>query len=37
VRMELPGTFQMNPVQLQGMYSKRIRAYSALDRLEVTE
>lgn len=37
VRMELPGTFQMNPVSLQGMYSKRVHAYSALDQLQVTE
>lgn len=37
VRMELPGTFQMNPVQLQGMYSKQIRAYSSLDQIQVTK
>jgi alpha-2-macroglobulin len=37
VRMELPGTFQMNPVKLEGMYSKAIHAYSGLDQLEVTD
>ncbi len=37
VRMELPGTFQMNPVKLEGMYSTRIRAYSALDQIKVVE
>lgn len=37
VRMELPGTFRMNPVRLEGMYSPRIRAYSALDEIRVVE
>jgi uncharacterized protein YfaS (alpha-2-macroglobulin family) len=37
VRMELPGTFQMNPVKLEGMYSKAIRAYSSVDTLRVKE
>jgi hypothetical protein len=37
VRMEMPGTFQMNPVKLEGMYSKRIRAYSPVDQLKVIE
>lgn len=37
VRMELPGHFQMNPIKLNGMYTKRIQAYSNLDQLEVVE
>jgi alpha-2-macroglobulin len=37
VRMEMPGRFQMNPVQLQGMYSNRVRAYSKLDSLNVVD
>jgi hypothetical protein len=37
VRMELPGTFQMNPVKLEGMYSKAIHAYSALDSIQVSD
>jgi uncharacterized protein YfaS (alpha-2-macroglobulin family) len=37
VRMELPGTFQMNPVKLEGMYSKAIRAYSSADTIQVKE
>jgi len=37
VRMELPGRFQMNPVKLEGMYTRRIKAYSTLDQLEVVE
>lgn len=37
VRMELPGRFQMNPVKLEGMYTKRIQAYSTLDSIQVVE
>jgi uncharacterized protein YfaS (alpha-2-macroglobulin family) len=37
VRMELPGRFQMNPIKLSGMYTKRIQAYSTLDQVEVIE
>jgi uncharacterized protein YfaS (alpha-2-macroglobulin family) len=37
VRMELPGTFHMNPVKLESMYSQRVKAYSTLDTLQVTE
>ncbi len=37
VRMEMPGSFIMNPINLEGMYTKRIRAYSPLDALKVTE
>jgi uncharacterized protein YfaS (alpha-2-macroglobulin family) len=37
VRMELPGTFRMNPVKLEGMYSQRVKAYSSLDSIQVTE
>lgn len=37
IRMEMPGTFQLNPVQLSGMYSKNIQVYSPLDQLTVRE
>jgi len=37
VRMELPGRFQMNPIRLSGMYTKRIQAYSNVEQLEVFE
>ena len=37
IRMELPGKFQMNPVRLEGMYSKHVRALSDLDTIEVAE
>ncbi len=37
VRLELPGTFQMNPILLEGMYSKRVKAYSGLDQVQVSE
>lgn len=37
IRMELPGTLQMNPVNLEGMYTKKVRAYSTLDVLKVSE
>ncbi len=37
LRMELAGTFQINPVQLEGMYTKQIRAYSGLSELKVKE
>lgn len=37
VRMEMPGKFNMNPLNLEGMYTKRVRAYSSLDSLQVTE
>jgi uncharacterized protein YfaS (alpha-2-macroglobulin family) len=37
VRLELPGTFQMNPVKLEGMYSKAIHAYSGLDSIQVSD
>lgn len=37
VRMELPGEFQLTPVQLEGMYSKSVRAYSKLDTIKVVE
>ncbi len=37
IRMEMPGTFQMNPARLEGMYTRNIRAYSDLNHLRVTE
>ncbi|MBX9771095.1 MAG: hypothetical protein K2X29_06975, partial [Candidatus Obscuribacterales bacterium] len=37
VRIELPGKFQMNPMNLQGMYTDRVRALSTLDALTVKE
>lgn len=37
VRMEMPGKFQLNPVQLQGMYTDKIKAYSGLDSIKVVE
>lgn len=37
LRMELPGTIQVNPVSLEGMYTKSVRAYSPLDSLKVVE
>ncbi len=37
VRMELPGTFRMNPIKLEGMYSQWVKAYSSLDSIQVTE
>jgi uncharacterized protein YfaS (alpha-2-macroglobulin family) len=37
VRMELPGTFQLNPVRLEGMYTDAIQAASKLDTLKVVE
>lgn len=37
VRLEIPGKFQMNPVHLEGMYTKDVRAHSQADVLTVTE
>ena len=37
VRMEMPGTFQINPMSMQGMYTKKVRAYSGLDYFKVVE
>src|SRR5262249_9423241 len=37
VRMEMPGSFNMNPINLEGMYTKRIRPYSPIDSLRVVE
>jgi len=37
VRMEMPGKYQINPLKLEGMYAKNVRAYSSLDTLEVKE
>ncbi|MBU6452684.1 MAG: carboxypeptidase regulatory-like domain-containing protein [Cyanobacteria bacterium REEB67] len=39
LRMELPGKVQINPVKLEGMYSKAIKAFSVplQDRLQVNE
>ena len=37
VRMEMPGHYQINPIKLEAMYAKDVRAYSSLDTLEVKE
>lgn len=37
VRLEMPGTFQINPLRLEGMYAKNVRGYSTLDSIRVTE
>lgn len=37
IRMELPGKFEMNPVTLEGMYTKGVRAYSHAGEIEVVE
>lgn len=37
IRMELPGTFRMNPVKLEGMYTQRVKAYSPVDTIQVNE
>jgi uncharacterized protein YfaS (alpha-2-macroglobulin family) len=37
VRMEMPGVYQVNPLRLEGMYAKNVRAYSNLDKVTVTE
>jgi uncharacterized protein YfaS (alpha-2-macroglobulin family) len=35
LRMELPGTVEVMPATLEGMYSNQIRAYSSLDQLTI--
>jgi uncharacterized protein YfaS (alpha-2-macroglobulin family) len=37
LRMESPGRLNVDPVYLEGMYTKNVRGYSRLDILEVTE
>lgn len=37
VRMEMPGTFQINPLSMEGMYAKNVRGYSTLESLKVSE
>jgi uncharacterized protein YfaS (alpha-2-macroglobulin family) len=37
VRMEMPGKFQINPMSMEGMYTKKVRAYSGLEYLQVVE
>lgn len=37
VRMEMPGNYQINPLKLEGMYAKNVRAYSNLDQITVKE
>lgn len=37
VRMEMPGTYRINPLSLEGMYAKNVRAYSSLDTVCVTQ
>ena len=35
LRMEMPGQYNINPAQMQGMYTNKVRAYSTPDQLEV--
>jgi uncharacterized protein YfaS (alpha-2-macroglobulin family) len=37
LRMELPGSIQINPVSLEGMYSDKVRAYSSLGSLQISD
>jgi len=37
VRMEMPGHYQINPIRVEGMYTKNVRAYSNLDTIKVTK
>jgi uncharacterized protein YfaS (alpha-2-macroglobulin family) len=37
IRMELPGKFQLNPVSVEGMYTKNFAGYSAPGEIEVVE
>jgi len=37
VRMESPGKLNMDPVRIEGMYTNKVRGYSGLDTLNVTE
>ncbi|HEY9681704.1 MAG TPA: MG2 domain-containing protein [Oculatellaceae cyanobacterium] len=37
LRMELPGTMEVMPVTFEGMYTNKVRAYSALDQLTIKE
>ena len=37
VRMEQPGKFNLNPVTLQAMYTKKIRAYTPADSVTVSD
>jgi uncharacterized protein YfaS (alpha-2-macroglobulin family) len=37
VRMESPGKLNLDPVSIEGMYTKKVRGYSGLDSLTVTE
>ncbi|CAN5214349.1 hypothetical protein BH11CYA1_BH11CYA1_17760 [soil metagenome] len=37
LRMELPGRVKVNPAMLAGMYTKNIKGYTKVDRLNITE
>jgi len=37
LRMESPGTLNVDPVSIEGMYTKKVRGYSQLDSLTVGE
>ncbi len=37
LRMEIPGKLNVDPVSIEGMYTKKVRAYSSLDSLKVRE
>jgi uncharacterized protein YfaS (alpha-2-macroglobulin family) len=37
VRVEMPGTFQVAPMRIEGMYTDKVRGYSNLGLLKVVE
>ncbi|MGH9551963.1 MAG: hypothetical protein ACRD3W_21435, partial [Terriglobales bacterium] len=37
IRMEIPGKYNVEPVSLEGMYTKKVRGYSELSSLTVSE
>jgi uncharacterized protein YfaS (alpha-2-macroglobulin family) len=37
LRMEMPGTFEINPIKLEGMYTDKVRGYSPPGVMKVVE
>lgn len=37
LRMEMPGKFNINPVSVEGMYTRKVRAYSDATQLQVNQ
>lgn len=37
LRFEMPGSYHINPLRIEGMYAKNVRGYSTLDGIKVTE